>query len=254
MCYGSPNFLKWIEPPLVNTKIGATNRYGDTQADLETPGFALKFFSYAPLMAGANWCITAEQILRDEGGDVATWKIQAPYDWDGTWTNPNDVELAWHIYLAGLDSGFNYYGGLGNDDEAKPALATKNAINKLQAFMSSRMHKDATGPTVLKPQRFPYNPGGYTFGWYNYVPGGNQSYLKKMPSEFYVWTHAYDLSGIPDGEVKLMVRVDHDGVNSLATTDNRKVRGRTGCRLVDEHPDDQAGAAQDAHRAQHRRR
>ena len=28
-CYGSPNFLKWIEPPLVNTKIGATNRYGD---------------------------------------------------------------------------------------------------------------------------------------------------------------------------------------------------------------------------------
>ena len=148
--YGSPNFLKWIEPPLVNTKIGATNRYGDTQADLETPGFALKFFSYAPLMAGANWCITAEQILRDEGGDVATWKIQAPYDWDGTWTNPNDVELAWHIYLAGLDSGFNYYGGLGNDDEAKPALATKNAINKLQAFMSSRMHKDATGPTVLK--------------------------------------------------------------------------------------------------------
>ena len=225
MCYGSPNFLKWIEPPLVNTKIGATNRYGDTQADLETPGFALKFFSYAPLMAGANWCITAEQILRDEGGDVATWKIQAPYDWDGTWTNPNDVELAWHIYLAGLDSGFNYYGGLGNDDEAKPALATKNAINKLQAFMSSRMHKDATGPTVLKPQRFPYNPGGYTFGWYNYVPGGNQSYLKKMPSEFYVWTHAYDLSGIPDGEVKLMVRVDHDGVNSLTTTDNEKYAG-----------------------------
>ena len=225
MCYGSPNFLKWIEPPLVNPKIGANNRYGDTQADLETPGFALKFFSYAPLMAGANWCITAEQILRDEGGHVQAWKIQAPYDWDGTWSNPNDVELAWHIYLAGLDSGFNYYGGLGNDDEVKPALATKNAIAQLQSFMSSRMHKDATGPTVLKPQRFPYNPGGYTFGWYNYVPGGNQNYLKKMPSEFYVWTHAYDLSGIPDGEVVLMVRVDNDGVNSLATTDNETYAG-----------------------------
>ena len=65
-----------------------------TQIDMETPGFALKFYSYAPLMAGANWVETAEQILRDESGSVQAWKIQAPYDWDGTWTNPNDVELA----------------------------------------------------------------------------------------------------------------------------------------------------------------
>lgn len=228
MDYGAPNFLKWIEPPLYNTAISATNRYPGTNADLESPGFALKFFSYAPLMAGANWVITAEQILKDEGGSVASWKVQAPYDWDGTWTNPNDVELAWHIYLAGLDSGFNYYGGLGNDDEVKPALATKNAIDKLQSFMSTRMNKDETGPTVLRPQRFPYNPGTYTFGWYNVIPNGDQRYLKKMPSEFYVWTHAYDLAGIPDGEVVLKVRVDNDGVNSLATTDNETYAGGSG--------------------------
>lgn len=228
MDYGSPNFLKWIEPPLYNAAIGATNRYPSTQADLETPGFALKFFSYAPLMAGANWVITAEQILKDEGGSVAAWKVQAPYDWNGTWMNPNDVELAWHIYLAGLDSGFNYYGGLGNDDETKPGLATKRAIDKLQSFMSTRMDKDATGPTVLKPQRFPYNPGTYTFGWYNRIPGGDERFLKKMPSEFYVWTHAYDLSGIPDGQVVLKVRVDNDGVNSLATTENETYVGGAG--------------------------
>lgn len=223
MCYGSPNFLKWIEPPLYNAAIGATNRYDSTQAELETPGFALKFFSYAPLMAGANWCITAEQILRAQGGDVAAWKIQAPYDWNGSWTAPNDVELAWHIYLAGLDSGFNYYGGLGNDDENKPALATKRAIDKLQSFMSTRMNLDQTPPTVLKPQRFPYNPGAHTFGWYNYVPGGDTRYLKKMPSEFYVWTHAYDLNGITN--LVLKVRMDNDGVNSLASTHNETYAG-----------------------------
>ncbi|MGD9611801.1 MAG: hypothetical protein AB7V22_02745 [Kiritimatiellia bacterium] len=225
MCYGSPNFMKWIEPPLYNVAAGATNRYDSTQADLETPGFALKFFSYAPLMAGANWCITAEQILRDQGGSVDAWKIQAPYDWNGAWNAPNDVELAWHIYLAGLDSGFNYYGGLGNDDENKPGLATKRAVDKLSSFMSTRMDLDQTPPTVLKPQRFPYNPGGYTFGWFNYIPGGDTRYLKKMPSEFYVWTHAYDLNGIPDGNVVLKVRTDNDGANSLASTHNETYAG-----------------------------
>ena len=225
MCYGSPNFLKWIEPPLYNTAINATSRYDLTQADLETPGFALKFFSYAPLMAGANWCITAEQIYEAENGadSVQSWKIQAPYDWDGTWNSPNVVEQAWHIYLAGLDSGFNYYGGLGNDDENKPALATKRAIDKLSSYMSSRLAQDQTPPTVLKPQRFPYNPGTYTFGWYNYVAGVDTRYLKEMPSEFYVWTHAYDVSGITSIVVK--VRMDNDGVNSLSTTHNETYAG-----------------------------
>ncbi len=221
MDYGSPNFLKWIEPP-VNPK-NIASCYPNTMVDLETPGFALKFFSYAPLMAGANWVITAEQILKDEGGSVASWKVATPYDWDGSWTSPNDVELAWHIYLTGLDSGFNYYGGLGNDDEVKPALATKRAIDKLQSFMSTRMHKDATGPTLLRPQRFPYNPGAYTFGWYNRVPGKDERFLKKMPSEFYVWTHAYDVNGITNISVK--VRIDNDGVNSLGTTDNETYAG-----------------------------
>ncbi len=221
--YGSPYFLKWIEPPLYNGTT-ATNRYPNTKADLETPGFALKFFSYAPLMAGANWCITAEQILKDQGGSVNAWKIQAPYDWNGSWTSPNEVELAWHIYLAGLDSGFNYYGGLGNDDEVKPALATKNAIDKLQSFMSTRMNLDQTPPTVLKPQRFPYNPGWYTFGWFNsYGSGTNAAYKKKMPSEFYVWTHAYDVNGITN--VSLKVRVDNDGVNTMANNQNETYAG-----------------------------
>lgn len=226
MCYGSPYFLKWIEPPVANTAIGATNRYPGTQVDMETPGFALKFYSYAPLMAGANWCETAEQVLRDEGGTVEAWKIQAPYDWNGTWSSPNDVELAWHIYLHGLDSGFNYYGGLGNDDEVKPGLATRRAVEKLQPWMTqTRRDNDRTAPTVLKPQRFPYNPGGYTFGWFNRIPGGDERFLKKMPSEFYIWTHAYDLSGIPANGVSVRIRVDADGSNPLASNQNETFAG-----------------------------
>ncbi len=220
--YGSPYFLKWIEPPVAAP--GSTTIVPGTLIDMETPGFALKFWSWAPVITGANWVETAEQILHDEGGSVEDWKIQAPYDWDGTWTAPNDVELAWHIYLGGLDSGFNYYGGLGNDDEVKPALATTRAIQKLQPWMTqTRRDNDRTAPSVLKPQRFPYNPGAYTFGWFNSIPGGDTNFLKAMPSEFYIWTHAYDLSGITT--VNLKIRVDSDGVNPLASNQNETYTG-----------------------------
>ena len=227
MCYGSPNFMKWIEPPVATVANRGVTTVPGTQIDMETPGFALKFYSYAPLMAGANWVETAEQILRDEGGSVQAWKIQAPYDWNGSWTQPNDVELAWHIYLKGLDSGFNYYGGLGNDDEMKPGLATRRAIEKLQPWMTSaRRNNDRTPPTVLKPQRFPYNPGGFTFGWFNQQPQiPNNAFLKRMNSDFYIWTHAYDLSGIPDGSVKLKIRIDNDGINPINSNQNETFAG-----------------------------
>ena len=217
--YGSPNFLKWVEPPVANST--ATNRVYNTQVDIETPGFATKFYSWAPVIAGANWCQTAEQMMVSEGGSVQAWKIQDPYDNLGSrnYTNPNLAERAWHIYLAGLDSGFNYYGGLGNDDEIKSSLATRRAYELLASYVDARKAtNDRTPPTVFKPQRFPYNPGAYTFGWVNSIPGGNTSALKKMNSEFYVWTHAYDVSGITN--IVLKIRKDNDGVNSLASKVN----------------------------------
>jgi hypothetical protein len=222
--YGSPYFLKWVEPPL---KSGSPTAYPGTMVDVETPGFALKFWSWAPVITGANWCETAEQIWRDEGGTVDPAKIQAPYDWtDGSSSDPNDIELAWHVYLAELDSGFNYYGGLGNDDEVKPSLATRRAIEKLSGYVKARLEQnpaqDHTPPSVFKPQRFPWNPGGYTFGWFNSIPG-DKNYLKKMPSEFYVWTHVYDVSGV--ASVNLKVRLDADGQNPLSNNQNETYAG-----------------------------
>ncbi|NQU39563.1 MAG: hypothetical protein HQ523_06390 [Lentisphaerae bacterium] len=221
--YGAPYFLKWVEPP-VNPASVATC-YTNTIVDLETPGFALKFWSWAPVITGANWCETAEQIWTDGGGSVRAWKIAHPYDnlVNGAWTDPNIIERAWHIYLNGLDSGFNYYGGLGNDDEVKPSLATTRAIAMIASYVGDNIASDTTAPSIFRPQRFPWNPGGYTFGWFNSIPTGDSSYLKKMPSYFYIWTHVYDVSGV--SSVNLKVRIDTDGINSLATTDNETFAG-----------------------------
>jgi hypothetical protein len=223
--YGSPQFLKWVEPPVANAT--ATNRVFNTQVDIETPGFATKFYSWAPVIAGANWCQTAEQMWLDQNvtNSVAAWKIQAPYDnlAGGAFSSPNVVERAWHIYLCGLDSGFNYYGGLGNDDEIKSSLATRRAVEMLSTFVNAnKATSDNTPPTVFKPQRFPYNPGWYTFGWFNSIPGNNNA-LKKMHSEFYVWTHAYDVSGITN--IVLKIRKDHDGTNPLGSNQNETYAG-----------------------------
>lgn len=223
--YGSPQFLKWVEPPVANAT--ATNRVYNTQVDIETPGFATKFYSWAPVIAGANWCQTGEQIWTNlnGAGTVAAWKIQDPYNnfGDGAYTSPNVAERAWHIYLCGLDSGFNYYGGLGNDDEIKSSLATRRAVEILSTLVNAnKATLDHTPPTVFKPQRFPYNPGWYTFGWFNIIPGNNAA-LKKMHSEFYVWTHAYDVSGITN--MTLKIRKDSDGVNPLNSNQNETFAG-----------------------------
>lgn len=218
MDYGSPYFLKWVDPPCNVKELDKC--YPGTQVDLESPGFALKFWDWAPIIAAANWCETAEKKL----GRGDPWRIAAPHD---PAAQPNAAERAWHIYLAGLDSGFNYYGGLGNDDECKPPLANLRAIELLRANgcdQAALAAADEVAPSMFRPQRFPYNPGGYTFGWFNAIPG-DSAYRKKMGSDFYVWTHVYDVSGIPDGGVKLFVRADKDGYNPVNSIQNETYAG-----------------------------
>ncbi|MBR6021978.1 MAG: hypothetical protein IK066_06110 [Kiritimatiellae bacterium] len=218
MCYGSPYFLKWVDPPC-NAK-NLDKCYPGTQVDLETPGFALKFWDWAPIIAAANWCETAEKKL----GHAEAWRIAAPHE---PTADPNAAEKAWHIYLAGLDSGFNYYGGLGNDDECKPPLANLRAIELLRANgcdQAALAATDTVPPSMFRPQRFPYNPGGYTFGWFNFT-SQDGNYRKKMGSDFYVWTHVYDVSGIPEDGVKLFVRADNDGFNPVGSIQNETFAG-----------------------------
>jgi hypothetical protein len=90
--------------------------------------------------------------------------------------------------------------------------------------MGANIAKDKTPPSMFRPQRFPYNPGGYTFGWFNSTTQ-DSSYRKKMGSDFYVWTHVYDVSGIPEGGVVLKVRADKDGYNPIESIQNELYDG-----------------------------
>ena len=70
---------------------------------------------------------------------------------------------------------------------------------------------ESTPPTVFLPQRESYNPGGIEWG-----PDAE-------PSDFEVWTYAYDVSGLTD--VTLKWRTDLDGENPLSSTDNETYAG-----------------------------
>jgi hypothetical protein len=220
--WGHPQFINWLYPPVStdNTKINNLA----TRYDFETPGFSEDFRNWAVLIAGTNWMETAEQIYKELNGpnSVQAWRIQEPYQANGTYNNPNVVEKGWHIFLAGFDSGFMYYGD-SLDDEVKQSLASNRAIAQVKSLVESNIAIDKTPPTIFKPQRFPWNPGGKGWGPLTlYMPVGFNG-APPWPSEFYIWTHVYDVSGVQ--QVNLRVRIDNDGVNSMQNIQNETFAG-----------------------------
>lgn len=220
--WGHPQFVNWLYPP-VSTDPTKINNLA-TRYDFETPGFAEDFRNWAVLMAGANWMETAEQIFRQLNGadSVQAWRIQEPYQANGVFNNPNVVERGWHIFLAGFDSGFMYYGD-SLDDEVKQSLASNRAISQVRSLVESNLSLDATPPTIFKPQRFPWNPGGRGWGPLTlYRPVGFNG-ADPWPSDFYIWTHVFDVNNVQS--VTLRVRVDNDGTNTLANNQNETFAG-----------------------------
>jgi len=222
--WGHPQFINWLWPP-VRAQSDPGYDAGDprTWTDPEN-GWAEDFRNWAVLMAGANYCETAEQITRDTGGSVQVSKIQEPVQRNGTSNHPNAAEQAWHFYLAGLDSGFMYY-GTSLDDEVKATLAVNRAIG-FAAGVIGDGSLDQTPPTIFKPQRFPWNPGG--MGWgplTGYQPVGFDG-RPPYSTDFHVWTHVFDVSGVTN--VTLFVRLDEDGVNPLADNANETYAGGPG--------------------------
>jgi hypothetical protein len=123
------------------------------------------------------------------------------------WNSPNDAEQAWHFLLWGFDSGFMYY-GTGLDDEVKATFAANRAIALAQPVVAGGT--DRTPPTVFRPQRFPWNPGGQGRGQLLgglTSGGGTVGYTTPpWPSDFHVWTLVHDVSGVTG--VVLKVRAD----------------------------------------------
>ncbi|WP_405110138.1 carbohydrate binding domain-containing protein [Paenibacillus sp. FSL K6-1217] len=178
--------------------------------------------NFALLQASLNYAKTAEQIWLEEHPNY--WKPANPLDrevtYEGNQLNPwmlsypvkgnpandyaggaNPAELAWYFLLPAMDSGFGYYDE-NVDDSVKPALSFNQSLYFSKPYVSQKLAKDKTGPSVWWPQRYPYNPGSANVskaeGWT----------LQHYNNAFAIYTYAFDTSGI--SEIKVKVRAHRD--------------------------------------------
>lgn len=211
--WGDPQFVKWLYPPARSPNDKGYNANDPrTFIDIEG-GFSASWRSWAVIIAGANLCETAEQMIGSanvDSGRIA----RAP---------ANAAERCWHHYLSGLDSGFMYYGD-SLDDEVKQSLAVNTALEQSASLLKQKQNvPDQTAPSILRPQRWPYNPGG--MGWgvttrYRPVGFSGQS---PHARDFYVWSLVHDMSGV--AKVVVKVRQSLRGTNSPADADNETYAG-----------------------------
>jgi len=195
--FGSPQFINW-NWPLV-----------DANGNFDIPnGWAEDERNWAVLTAAENRVETAEAILGTEPDPA---KIFDPT------TGANNVEKAWHHLLSGYESGYMYY-GTSLDMEVKATLAANAAVFYADPVIESG--SDVVPPTIWLPQRLPWNPGGRGGGSLWGYPSGEG---EPMPSDFWVWTFVYDVSGV--ARVDFKYRIDADGVNPMTTDDNETYAG-----------------------------
>jgi hypothetical protein len=174
--FGSPIFVNWHWPP--SRSAGGVNVVDPSL------GTSDKADNWRVILATENRVKTAQQIA---GVTPRIDQVRDPSSYGQT---PNGVELGWHYYLGGLDSGFVYYGC--HDDECQRAAAAQsNAVRNVNPVIAGNPAADATPPTIFLPQRHPWNPGGTNFGvQYSY------RLTVATNTDFWVWTYGYDVSGI----------------------------------------------------------
>ena len=185
---GSPMFINWHWPPSIP---GSSPNVVDPSV-----GVSDKADNWRVIIATENRVKTAQQI------SGITPNIDQVRDPGSFSTTPNVVELGWHYYLGSLDSGFVYYGCV-HDECERAIVAQSNAVRNVDSILAIPT-SDITPPTVFIPQRHPWNPGGTNFG----VQYGYKTVVAAN-SDFWVWTYAYDVSGITN--VSLLVR--NNGAN-----------------------------------------
>jgi len=195
--WGHPQFINWFWPMY------------DTNYDFDPNGWTEDARNWAVLTAAENHVVMAEQLT----GSVDINDIVYPT------SGSSNAEKAWHHLLPGYTSGYMYY-GTSLDMEVKQTVAANLAVSYANIVIDANPGVDNTEPSVMIPQRYPYNPGGIGFGPnYGYSQHENSS-------DFFVWTFAYDVSGIQSAELKY--RVDYDGINSLDDNENDTYSGGSG--------------------------
>ena len=187
--WGHPQFINWLWPMYT------------TDFEFNPEGWTEDARNWAVIVAAEN----RVQMAEDLTGTLNIADMVAPAA-----TSPLAAK-AWHYLLPGCASDFMYY-GTALDMEVKQTLAANLATGFADQVIEAHPGTDFTKPTVFIPQRYPYNPGGIGFGPnYNYQQHQN-------PSNFFVWTFAYDVSGIQD--IVLKYRLDNDGINPVETFEN----------------------------------
>ncbi len=176
--FGSPTFLNWNWPLSNNGQVDIPNGWAEDERN------------WAVITAAQNRVDTAEQIA----GPVNIERVLNPT------AAATPTERAWHYFLGALNSGYMYY-GTSLDFEVKPSIACNRAMEFADAVIGDGA-LDQTPPTVFIPQRYPYNPGSLNFG----PSHGYQQVVDD--GDFWIWTFAYDVSGI--STVTLKYRVDAD--------------------------------------------
>ncbi|MEM1028203.1 MAG: dockerin type I domain-containing protein [Planctomycetota bacterium] len=153
--------------------------------------------SWAVLTAAKNHVFTADD-------NVAVQDLQNIIDKTG-----NATERAWHYLLQAEASDHWYWDGTESWD-SNVTLGSNLAVEQANQVLAS-LNDESTAPSVFLPQRESYNPGG--FEWSD----------TPEPSDFEVWTFAYDVSGLES--VTLKYRLDEDGFNPLDSIQNETYAG-----------------------------
>jgi hypothetical protein len=155
--------------------------------------------SWAVLTAAKNRVFTADDVAPHSS-------LQNIMTGAGTPT-----EKAWHYLLEAEASDYWYWDGTEVWDSNVTRGSNLAVAQANQVLTPQVLATETTPPSVFVPQRESYNPGGIEWG------------STPQPSDFEVWTYAYDVSGLTS--VTLKYRVDADGNNPIASTQNETYSG-----------------------------
>lgn len=154
--------------------------------------------SWAVLTAAKNRVFTADDI-------APATNLQNILNGTGTAT-----ERAWRYLMEAEASDHWYWDGTEVWD-SNVTRGSNLAVVQANQVIAAFGGVETTPPTVFVPQRESYNPGGFEWG------------ATPEPSDFEVWTYAYDVSGLSN--VTLNYRVDGDGFNPLGSIENETYVG-----------------------------
>ncbi|MEM7457732.1 MAG: hypothetical protein AAF456_25630 [Planctomycetota bacterium] len=166
--------------------------------DPDGSGFSPDRNSWAVLTAARNRVFTADDISPASNLNNIIYGIGS------------NSERAWHTLLQAEGSDHWYWDGTEVWD-SNVTIGCNAAVGHADQVINSFGGTETTAPTVFVPQREPYNPGDFEYG------------TEPEPSDFEVWTYAYDVSGL--ATVTLYYRTDNDGMNPIGSIQNETYAG-----------------------------